>query len=503
MNYSIIPTAVIPAIAKHFPHKRHNIVLVILLAVGLFLRLQKLPAVWDGDNARDFVVATHIVKYHEFPQVGYFASGINFYYPPYWYYFLASLIFLNSDLFFVISLIVIAHTLSIITVYQIGRILFKNSKTGLLSAFFFTIAATEIFLSRTLMGNAVIIPASLFSILLFIIYLTKAEEKYLYGSYVLVFICALMNYPTIILIFVYSLFTVIKFRKIRLIILLNLIFFVLFALAHVPLLKFLNDSSVRTPHVISISLEKLFHFSYLYLTSVYYFIYQNIFPTLVLLALLFIVNVIINVSILRSLSLLLTSIALTILATVVINNGGCCATYFSTVYPLYYIIVAFLIIHLIRNKYIIPKLFAVFSAVTFTYFFINDMDVMYTWHDSFAYFENIAKQIIKDSQLGKSLSYNMLSIDDFTNWNIPAIWYFLEEKTGGKFVRVKNSGFNLEISNSPQLLYFFCREKLSITCLKYLQEYSYNDKDILSILKYDDTSYIFKLRIMKSWYAKY
>src|SRR3990167_4425597 len=111
-----------------FPKKSHLIYLLVLFIIGTFLRLIRIPAQWDGDFAQFYLVANHIVKYKEFPAVGQYASAINFYYSPYSYYILAFLMLFNSSVQFIISVFALTHSLSVFTVYLIGKSLFENSK---------------------------------------------------------------------------------------------------------------------------------------------------------------------------------------------------------------------------------------------------------------------------------------------------------------------------------------------------------------------------------------
>ncbi len=66
-----------------------------ILCIAIFLRMFGGTATyyWASDVARDYLVASHILHYKDFPTVGHLAAGFGepFYYPPFVYYVLSIL----------------------------------------------------------------------------------------------------------------------------------------------------------------------------------------------------------------------------------------------------------------------------------------------------------------------------------------------------------------------------------------------------------------------------
>ena len=449
------------------PDKLHRLVLIMLFIIGSVLRLIKIPSGWDGDFAQFYLTAYHIVKYGEYPVVGQFASAINFYYPPFAYYFLAFLMLFNSSLEFVISFFAICHSLSILTVYALGRNLFDSPKTGLLSAFFFTFASTEIFYSRSLMGNSIVIPFMLLSLLFFTLYLKNSNKRHLIISYSLIFLSGLFNYAHFPFLLVYSIYTYFKTKRLFKIIFFNLLFIASFVLFNFPLLIVLKKNSLFLPSYQGINPEKLVQDLFLYFQSVFIFNPANIFKGYILVIVLTFINIFYKNYRFRPVLLLASLISATYLSLFFVCRE-CFPAYYTSVYPFFYLILSFLIINLINIKKKSARAVAYFSLIFSMFIFTNDIKSMYYFDRTYPDMEVIAEQIKADVIKYDRRNFNALVIFKKDYWHSPTIWYFLEKKMNIKLTRVAITPLGLEMSNQPANLYIICIDE-DKDCLGYIK----------------------------------
>lgn len=96
----------------------------ILVLAAAWCRFVYFPEtiVWTNDSARDVSVAYLISNLNIWPTVGHFNTGINGYYPPYYFYFLGLLAKINSTPAFIVGVNVMLQTFGLIFYYWLGKI---------------------------------------------------------------------------------------------------------------------------------------------------------------------------------------------------------------------------------------------------------------------------------------------------------------------------------------------------------------------------------------------
>jgi hypothetical protein len=120
-----------------------RIILVTILCVAFSLRVYHLAdrMWWSGDQGRDLLVASHVVRFHEAPAFGHSASFLvnPFHYPQHYYYLLACLSFLRNDPVAIAYMLIPLHLLGLIAVYYIGKHYYSPA-SGILAAFWYAIS---------------------------------------------------------------------------------------------------------------------------------------------------------------------------------------------------------------------------------------------------------------------------------------------------------------------------------------------------------------------------
>lgn len=378
---------------------------------------------------------------------------------------------LNSNLSFVIGFIAILHGLSILTVYHLGRLIFKSYKVGLVSAFFFTVSTAEIFYARSLMGNSLIIPVTLLSFLFFIKYLKGTNKNHLYLSYGLIYFSGFFNLSQLVIIFIYAFLVLIKERNILFTFLTNTLPLVIFVILNLPLLLFLKNNPVNNVLHFNFPINALPMSIYLFLESVFPIDNGNILPGGLVLLMLFAGNLIYSRKFLRPLFLPLAFILITVLTVAILNNRGCCSSYFTAVYPFYYLISAYLVCNLIKRTKKITSLIAFIFLLSLIYFFTNDLKPMYVKYEAYPLFEKVADLLIADAK-NRNLDNFQVLVGDKDRaspnfWHSPTLWYFLEKKLNKKFIKVSNiTESNLELAFDSQTIYLFCEANSELLCRK-------------------------------------
>jgi hypothetical protein len=143
----------------------NTIIILLLICFAVWLRIYRLEERiwWSGDQGRDLIVASHIVKYHEYPEFGHSAAYLTnpFFYPQYYYYLLACLSFISNDPIIITYLLIPIHLLGIVSMYLIGKRLY-SSTSGLLAAFWYTVSNKMIEVGNIIWPAFIAIPISLF-----------------------------------------------------------------------------------------------------------------------------------------------------------------------------------------------------------------------------------------------------------------------------------------------------------------------------------------------------
>lgn len=117
----------------------HEILLVLILCVALLLRLygfQDRHYSYQSDYNRDYLVAHHIVAYHEFPLTGtdnQFGSRGD---SPVYFYLLALPLLIKDDIIFLGLLNILLQLGALVVVYILARSMF-GKPVGLIALAFF------------------------------------------------------------------------------------------------------------------------------------------------------------------------------------------------------------------------------------------------------------------------------------------------------------------------------------------------------------------------------
>lgn len=449
--------------------KTYGYLLFLLTILGLIVRLFRLPSLWDGDFAQYFLVAQHIVKYGEIPLVGQYASAINGHYSPWGYYFLALIMSLSSQMTFVVGFLAVLHGLSIFTIYRIGGLIFKNKKTGFLAAFFFAVSSAEIFYARSLMGNSIIIPIILLSFFFLFKYMRTSYKKYLFYAYLLIFLSGLFNIAQLVVLPVYVLTEYIKDKKIKFSLAAIILLTTVYLILNIPLLLSLDIKFTSTPRMLNFSLQNFFSAIYLFFLSIFPSQPANILPAELVLAVLLFINFILVPKLIKPLLFPFLMIFITVLAVSLLNNRNCCSSYFTHVFPLFFLISAYGIHALTKFRSFIVKILAFFFLIIIIYLITNDLHPMYIRYEAFPSTEKLTEEIIADAKRKKYNDFQVLVGDRDSGapifWHSPTVWYFLENKLNKKFTRVTNENeSNLEMTAIPERIYLICESQAEKFC---------------------------------------
>ncbi len=120
---------------------KRNYLFIAILAVGIFARLNNFdyPLVSEETN-RDFIVARHIVKYHEMPMTGPNNGTLPLVgNSPSYSYFLGLLLFVRDDLMFLVFTNILLQVTTLILLYVLVRKIFGEG-TSLIAMVFFSFA---------------------------------------------------------------------------------------------------------------------------------------------------------------------------------------------------------------------------------------------------------------------------------------------------------------------------------------------------------------------------
>jgi len=114
------------------------LVLIIFLEVSFLIRIHQWSLVaFHDENSRDYLVANHIYKYHEFPLAGPGDEGRYFLRnSPFYFYFLASFLFMQDSLNFLEMVNIFLQLANIVIIYLLAKRLFGVYPALISSAIF-------------------------------------------------------------------------------------------------------------------------------------------------------------------------------------------------------------------------------------------------------------------------------------------------------------------------------------------------------------------------------
>ncbi|KKS98095.1 MAG: PMT family glycosyltransferase, 4-amino-4-deoxy-L-arabinose transferase [Candidatus Gottesmanbacteria bacterium GW2011_GWA2_43_14] len=446
--------------------------LFFIFTLGLILRLaQRLPTLWDGDNSYYYLIARHIVQYADHPVKGPYAWAIKSQYPVIGYYILALPMLISSNLEFIISLIAATHALAVFPIYLIGKLLFNN-RTGLLSALFFAVATNEIFYSRNILGGSLIIPLTVFSFAFFLIFLKKSKLGFFFLSYLFIFISSFIYYTPFLLLIPYAVWAYLKTKNYKLVFFSNLLLFLFFTLLNIPLIKTYIRDGVYPSFRPNFSIFKITGFVPLYLESIFRIEKLNILPAVIILLILLVGSILLNNLSLKKIAFLLFPIGIFLIA-VSNNSEYCCSSYFTPVFPFYYLLIGYLGINIISAKKLSFRLSGFFLLFYFLSLISNSYDRLYRKQDDYLTKQKLAEQMIIEVRQNELQDFNTLMV--LGNYiHSPSLWYFFEEKLEYQFSKFSgDSDFGINMINeTPEYLFIVCdKEKIEKCHSKFLGKY--------------------------------
>lgn len=156
----------------------HEILLFCILCVALLLRINSFHSIsyaWQSDYDRDYLIAHHIVAYHELPLTGpdgEFGSAGN---SPAYFYFLALPLLLKDDIVFLGVFNVLLQMAALVLVYMLARSMFGKS-VGLAASVLFGLSQSIVAQSDFVWQPWIMQPFFLLSLLL--LYRAYSHQQY-------------------------------------------------------------------------------------------------------------------------------------------------------------------------------------------------------------------------------------------------------------------------------------------------------------------------------------
>lgn len=496
---------------------KYFLYLLFLIIIGAYLRIRDFPGIWIGDVGRDYLMAKHIFSDGILPYVGPRASGLNFFNPPYYYYFLGLVYLFFPNLFSLIGFFTSLHLISILFIFEIGRLL-QDKKTGAIAATFYTLAANPIFYSRSIWAAYIIIPFSLLILLLFLKYLKNSRYVYLILSLAVMIFAGQMEYSILSYMVILPIFTLLFNRKKLPEVLLTLLnAAVVFLLLMFPLFIYFGHGkvllSIFTFPGEFISGNFINSFSkniLLFLNPVFnaefsfYFIFQIVICLLI--------SIIFNKNRLTILRLTAVIILIPVILSLLLAISGKSTQehFFTPIFPLFYIFLALTVRNFSqtvnRHENLQFVLFPIISYLIFCLFSKYPNITEHPYHLAFADSRNTANWIISDAKRIRKINhlknldfFQVIYITNGNNFDSTMIWYFLEEKLGRSIVRIDDSkNVNLVMITKTDLVYLICQTN-DRECLHLFPRYyrGYQGSGLKfkiknDILSYDNLIYLFK-----------
>ncbi len=437
---------------------KRNILLLIILGVGAFLRFYRLSEAigWWGDAARDYLVAYHLGVLNESLIVGHFATGIlgGFYHPPYYYYLLSLLVRIRESPVFVTGTFTLLHVLSILTMYKIGKTTYDD-RTGLLSAALFAVSSSTVNISRALISANITLPFAMLALLFYLRSIKYFDKTYAYAAFALLLIALYFWYGILLLMLYVFIHVSWKFRgQYQFLITLLIYIFIGLCITEFPLVLFFGID-----RIFSIFLpQHVIHFSPTIIASViaiigsyfqtvfdqnYYFVCIGV-VTLILLLLFLLWK---SKKSLLALSLpVLAIIFVAVLCS--LKSGGFLAHYITAFEPFAYLIFGYILMSAIRaaRGSELWQAFVVCCCIVFVFSISNNFSYIKYIPSDYVETQKVINNMLSYTK-GLPLQIAASAPDTPPGWESPAFWYFLEKKTGRPHVHVVNSGENLAPDN--------------------------------------------------------
>lgn len=410
-----------------FSQKKVYQILFVLVLIGTFLRFYNLAdfAIFLGDQGRDAIIMKRIVMFEHFPAVGPSSSVGQVYLGPFYYYFMAPWLSLfNMNPVGPVFGVAFLSTLFIALIYLMVADLF-GKKIALLASGLVAFSSVLVVLSRFSWNPNILPMFSFISIYFFIKSLSHDKKMYYLLTGLFAGFAFQLHYVTFSLLFAYVVVALYKKRSISFF----TYAFMAFATVNAPLIffdlrhNFLNAKNLATlfskPDAAgATSLQSLYEGitslnSYAFSVDGY-----TIIMMLIFLALLLSVRYIKD----TNYRVLCVIFVLTLIPTSFMTAQKF-PHYFGILYPMYYVLLAVVVIKLstqliIGNKNILPILFVAGFAV------------LQSFHYPFLHSEP-NKQILHAEQTAKKI-FPLITKDKFRLTAIPdtygysAYGYFIE-----------------------------------------------------------------------------
>lgn len=450
------------AIKHVFTHSyKTTAILFLLLAAGIYLRLNNQPTMWNTSTARDYLVAYHIYKYHEFPLIGHTAFGVNFYYPPLLFYALSLFMRVSSDYFFILTVFSLISAFCIVTVYFIGKN-WCNQKVGLIAATFYTFSASMIYMGANTFTANIVVPPYLLSLLFFAKSLKDGKQKFLFFSLFTLYLASLINLTPLPYIFLFLLISVlVKKLSLGKAIFLSTTIIILFLLAQVPLAFRFGIPETLTAYSLSGNIQITTDAIGRFFSNIHsviqlgYNFYQNaVSVTLVtILALTFIV-VRKKPHALKKLWLPL-AVMLMLPALAAIKKDSVYAYYFITSVPLIFLIYAYLIyVSISPWQKTVIRYVSLAIAVSLIFLSSKDRYGLLRYKEDYYATQIMAEDIIQNTD---TYNFDVVELNnDSITYSPPTVYYFLEKMFGVKLLSVINDDFNLTVLHPVITIFLIC-----------------------------------------------
>jgi Dolichyl-phosphate-mannose-protein mannosyltransferase len=198
-----------------FIKKNERWIFIGLLIIGAFLRFSLLPYTeWFGDPARDLLVPQHILLYHEIPNLGHVASGTQpvFYYPPLYFYILAFIQIPSTNIWYILSVLVLMNIFGIGVFYSIVKRL-SGIVSAVIATFLYVFSFYFLHNQTSITAYRFDLPIFLAGTLFHLIGIQKKQSRWIILGLFFLVVAASINYAILILIPVFLVWTIVYFRR--------------------------------------------------------------------------------------------------------------------------------------------------------------------------------------------------------------------------------------------------------------------------------------------------
>lgn len=169
---------------EHYKIFLKYVVIIVLILLSFFIHMDRFGyPYFIQDGNRDYLVASHIIHYQEFPLSGPPAQG-QLRNTPFYYYFLAGLLLINDSVVFLELVNVILQMICLVIIFLLASKMFSYS-TGLIALLIFGFSQFAVYQSTMVWLPYVMQPFINFSFLLLLYAYLEKNYSYLIFSIVM------------------------------------------------------------------------------------------------------------------------------------------------------------------------------------------------------------------------------------------------------------------------------------------------------------------------------